>query len=137
MRITGYKLVLLVSYIIIVFFNLATLFQLRDGKSSVTPAGLEPTAEAQEAERTLSSVVKHQTSPASYIINNTESEGNIKNNKSEVKDEITRNNSLYYSALPGTNNSWTLFDIRKGATKKSPELIGIRLIIVGKIQVMR
>ena len=129
MRITGYKLILLVSYIIIVFFNLGTLLQLRDGKSSVTPSGLERTAEAQEAERTLSSGVKHQTSPTSYIINNTASEGNIKNNKSEVKNEITRNNSLYYSALPGTNNSWTLFDIRKGATKNSPELIGIRLII--------
>ena len=125
MRITGYKLILLVSYIIIVFFNLSTLYQLSysDGKSSVTPTGTE-------AERTSSSGGAQQTSPPSYIINNTESDGNYKNIKSEVKNEITRNNYLYYSSLPGTNNSWTLFDIRKGATKNRLELIGMRLIIV-------
>ena len=121
MRLTGYKVILLVSYIIIVLFNLGTLYQL-----SYTGTTTEQT---EEAERRLESDETDQTSPARYIINNTESEGN---NKSEVKIEMSRNSSLYYSALPGTGNSWTLFDIRRGAAKKRPELIGARLIIVDK-----
>ena len=49
--------------------------------------------------------------------------------KSEVKIEMPRSNSFYYSALPGTGNSWTLFDIRRRASKKHLEVIGLRLII--------
>ena len=136
MRITGYKLLLLVSYIIVIFFNLATLYQLSnpDGKSTVTT-----TESTQGAERTFSSDLTvsvtstQQTSTSSYIIK--KSDGNNKNRISEVKTEISRNNSLYYSALPGTNNSWTLFDIRRGSTKNRLEIIGIRLIIVDRLQV--
>ena len=130
MRVSGYKLLLLVSYIIIVLFNLGTLYQL---SYPVTPT--EPTVDAQEAERTLQRGESDQTSPPSdsYLVNNTESEreANI-NIKTEVKIEMSRNNSLYYSALPGTGNSWTLFDIRRGVAKKRLELIGLRLIIVDK-----
>ena len=131
MRISGYKLLLLVSYIIIVLFNLGTLYQL---SYPVTPT--EPTVDAQEAERTLQRGESDQTSPPSdsYLVNNTKSEreANI-NIKTEVKIEMSRNNSLYYSALPGTGNSWTLFDIRRRARKNSLEVIGLRLIIVDKI----
>ena len=123
MRLTGYKLILLVSYIIILLFNLGTLYQL-----SYTGTPRERTEEVQEAERRLESGVTDQTSPPSYIINKTTSEG-----QSEVKIEMSRNSSLYYSALPGTGNSWTLFDIRRGSAKKRLELIGLRLIIVDKI----
>ena len=125
MRLTGYKLILLVSYIIILLFNLGTLYQL-----SYTGTPRERTDEAQEAERTLERGVTDQTSPPSYIMNTTKSEGN--NNQSEVKIEMSRNSSLYYSALPGTGNSWTLFDIRRGAAKKRLEVIGVRWIIVDK-----
>ena len=125
MRITGYKLILLVSYIIILLFNLGTLYQL---SYRVTPT--------QEAERTLQRGVSDQTSPQSdsYLVNNTESQSEEnKNIQTEVKIEMTGNNSLYYQALSGTGNSWTLFDIRRGVAKKRLELIGLRLIIVDKI----
>ena len=50
---------------------------------------------------------------------------------------MSRNKSLYYSALPGTRNSWTLLDIRRGVRRggrsgtrqKHTEIIGLRLII--------
>ena len=73
-----------------------------------------------------------QTSSPSYITSNNKTGGD-KENKNGVKIEISRNNTLYYSALPGTRNSWTLFDIRRGATKKRLEVIGLRLIIVDTI----
>ena len=64
MRLTGYKVILLVSYIIIVLFNLGTLYQL-----SYTGTTTEQTEEAQ---RRLESDETDQTSQARYIINNTE-----------------------------------------------------------------
>ena len=133
MRIARYKLILLVSSIIIVFYNIGTLHQLSysERKSTVTPR--VETTEYTDAERTLSRGVIVQISPLSYNVNNyTQSEGNNKN-KSEMKIEMSSNNTLYYSALPGTRNSWTLFDIRRGATKKRLEVIGLRLIIVDTI----
>ena len=131
MRITGYKLLILVSYIIIVLLNLGTLYQLSEGKSRVRPT--ERSVEAQEAERTLHSGGEtDQTSSPRYITSNNKTGGD-KENKNGVKIEISRNNTLYYSALPGTRNSWTLFDIRRGATKKRLEVIGLRLIIVDTI----
>ena len=132
MRITGYKFILLLSYIIIVFFNLGTLYHLSysDGKPTVKPR--ERTLEWEEAEKSLSSGGTDKTPTHSYIHinNNTQSEENNKRKKSQVKID-----SLYYSPLPGTNNSWTLFDIRRGTSKKRLELIGLRLIIVDKVPV--
>ena len=104
MRIPGYKLVILVLSVIIVFLILHQLGY------SYERSGL------------TASWLLGATTPLDVI------------NKTENESE-GQNKSLYYSALPGTDNNWTLFDIRRRANIKRLELIGLRLIIVDKIQV--
>ena len=104
MRIPGYKLVILVLSVTIVFLILHQLGY------SYERSGL------------TASLLLGATTPLDVI------------NKTENESE-GQNNSLHYSALPSTDNNWTLFDIRRRANIKRLELIGLRLIIVDKIQV--
>ena len=46
----------------------------------------------------------------------------------KLKRSNTKSNdkkSLYFQPLPDTNNSWTMFDIRKGSISQSQPMIGV------------
>ena len=94
MRLTGYKLTLLVGYSIIVVCNLFSILEFyQPGPSS-------------------------DSAPPSLELNS--SVGDVRHSERRSDDNI------YFSALPGTHNLWTLADIRRGARNTNRQIIGVR-----------
>ena len=144
MGIPGYKLIFLILSVIMVFFTLGTLHHLSYSypvtasvffgpqtpldiiyyinKSTFNLESLHQIGYSY-AERTLSSGLT-----AAFVFLGATTPLDI-SNKTMSESEEGENKSLHYSALSGTSNNWTLFDIRRRANNKRPELIGLRWII--------
>ena len=122
MRVTGYKVILLVCYTIIIACNLLTLVQLYQGDEA-------------SSEDTWSTFVYHASKSSletlmynkSHMTNITNSDLYHDNNISEIRSEVIDpegvKNFLYYPALAATRNSWTLYDIRRGSRSKKKQPI--------------
>ena len=122
MRITGYKLTLLVCYIIIIFCNLTTINHLSyvDVKSSEVETLIYNRTEAEHAH----SQFKHMSQSDRKHKNNSYDLDGITTKEARV--EIPRKKYLYYEPIPGTKNLWTIFDIRRGTRENKKEVIGVR-----------
>ena len=104
MRIPGYKLVILVLSVTIVFLLLHQLGY------SYERSGL------------TASWLLGATTPLD-VLNKTESESE------------GQNKSLYYSALPGTSNNWTLLDIRRQQTSRT-DWIEVEYLLIKSIFIL-
>ena len=102
MRLTGYKLTLLVGYSIIVMCNLFSMLEF-----------YQPGPSSDSAPHNLSD---------QRTLGLNSSAGDVRHTARRSGDNI------YFSVLPGTHNLWTLADIRRGSRNRNKQIIGVRSV---------
>ena len=90
--------------------------------------------DAQDIEETskYSVTVREYSSPSGHDNASNSYRTNHRNNKI-IRLEKPRTSFHHYEALPGTDNLWSMFDIRRGARNDHKEAIGVRFLIVGMV----